>query len=80
MSKVPFRLELLEASHDRSTFNCGTPALDRYFREPVCQDMRRRVATCFVALSGDQRIAGYYTLASACVPLTELPPETCVIT
>jgi hypothetical protein len=32
-------------------------------------------ATCFVALSGDQRIAGYYTLASASVPLTELPPE-----
>jgi ribosomal protein S18 acetylase RimI-like enzyme len=75
MSSAPFRLALLDVSHDRSTFDSGTPALDRYFREHVSQDMRRRVATCFVALSGDQRIAGYYTLASASVPLTELPPE-----
>ena len=57
MSKAPFRVALLDASHDRSTFNSGTPALDRYCREQVSQDMRRRVATCFVALSGDQRIA-----------------------
>ena len=31
MSRAPFRLALLDASHDRSTFNCGTPALDRAF-------------------------------------------------
>ena len=34
---------LLDAPHDRSTFNSGTPALDRYFREQVSQDMRRSV-------------------------------------
>lgn len=75
MSRAPFRVALLDASHDRTTFDCGTPALDRYLREQVTQDMRRRVATCFVAVTDDQRIAGYYTLASASVPLTELPPE-----
>jgi ribosomal protein S18 acetylase RimI-like enzyme len=75
MSRAPFRVALLDAAHDRSTFDCGTPALDRYFKEQVRQDMRRRVASCFVALTDDQRIAGYYTLASASVPLTELPPE-----
>ncbi|HRH18043.1 MAG TPA: GNAT family N-acetyltransferase [Aquabacterium sp.] len=76
MSRAPFRLALLDASHDRLTFDSGTPALDRYVREQATQDMRRRVASCFVALADDQRIAGYYTLASASVPLTELPPET----
>lgn len=76
MSRAPFRVALLDASHDRSTFDSGTPALDRYVREQATQDMRRRVASCFVALADDQRIAGYYTLASASVPLTELPPET----
>ena len=75
-SRAPFRLALLDASHDRSTFNSGTLALDRYLHEQVTQDMRRRVAICFVALSDDQRIAGYYTLASASVPLTELPSES----
>ena len=76
MSRAPFRVALLDASHDRSTFDSGTPALDRYVREQATQDMRRRVASCFVALADDQRIAGYYTLASASVPLTELPPES----
>ncbi len=76
MSRAPFRVALLDASHDRLTFDSGTPALDRYVREQATQDMRRRVASCFVALADDQRIAGYYTLASASVPLTELPPET----
>jgi ribosomal protein S18 acetylase RimI-like enzyme len=76
VSRAPFRVALLDASHDRLTFDSGTPALDRYVREQATQDMRRRVASCFVALADDQRIAGYYTLASASVPLTELPPET----
>jgi len=75
MSGAPFRVALLDASYDRSAFNSGTPALDRYLSEQATQDMRRRVATCFVALTDEQRIAGYYTLASASVPLVELPPE-----
>ncbi len=75
MSRAPFRLALLDASHDRSGFDSGAPALDRYFKEQVTQDVRRRVASCFVALTEDQRIAGFYTLASASVPLTELTPE-----
>lgn len=75
MSRAPFRLALLDASHDRSGFDSGSPALDRYFKEQVTQDVRRRVASCFVALTEDQRIAGFYTLASASVPLTELTPE-----
>jgi ribosomal protein S18 acetylase RimI-like enzyme len=75
MSRAPFRLALLDASHDRSSFDSGASALDRYFKEQVTQDVRRRVASCFVALTDDQRIAGFYTLASASVPLTELTPE-----
>lgn len=75
MNRAPFRLALLDASHDRSSFDSGAPALDRYFKEQVTQDVRRRVASCFVALTEDQRIAGFYTLASASVPLTELTPE-----
>lgn len=75
MSRAPFRLALLDASHDRSNFDSGAPALDRYFKEQVTQDVRRRVASCFVAMTEDQRIAGFYTLASASVPLTELTPE-----
>ena len=37
--------------------------------------MRRRFAACFVALTDTDRIAGYYTLASASLLLADLPAE-----
>ena len=54
-------------------FNSGSGALDAYFKQQVTQDIRRRVTACFVALTREQRIAGYYTLASAGLLLTDLP-------
>jgi len=69
----PFRVVSLDRTHDRRTFVSGSEALDSYFRENVTQDMRRRVTACFVALTRDGRIAGYYTLASASVLLSDLP-------
>ena len=69
-----FSVEALEKKHARDSFSCGVAALDRYFREQVTQDMRRRVATCFVAVDhASQRVAGYYTLAAASVALEDLP-------
>ena len=74
MNGAPFLVTALDtAAHDRDSFRSGVAALDRYLREQVSQDMRRRVAACFVALTGEQRIAGYYTLATASVPLADLP-------
>lgn len=76
MSRAPFRLALLDGAHDRAAFDSGSPALDRYLKEQVSQDIRRRVAICFVALADETCIAGYYTLASASVLLADLPAST----
>jgi len=76
MSRAPFLLARLDASHDRTTFRSDSEPLNRYLREQVTQDMRRRVAACFVALTDEQRIAGYYTLASASLLLADLPLAT----
>jgi ribosomal protein S18 acetylase RimI-like enzyme len=73
MSGAPFLLAPLDVAHDRSTFRSDSEPLNRYLREQVTQDIRRRMAACFVALTDEQRIAGYYTLASASLPLTDLP-------
>jgi GNAT superfamily N-acetyltransferase len=71
---VRFRIEALGAHHERSDFDCGVEPLDRYFRQQVTQDIRRRVTACFVAVAADGgTLAGYYTLASASVALSELP-------
>lgn len=73
MSSAPFRLAPLDTAHDRAAFNCGSEPLNRYLREQATQDVRRRVSACFVALAEGQRIAGYYTLASASLLLADLP-------
>lgn len=73
---APFRIEPLGGQIDRATFASGEAALDRYFRTQVTQDIRRRVANCFVAVEAETRqVAGYYTLASASIPIADLPPE-----
>lgn len=48
--------------------------LDRYLRQQVSQDVRRRIATCFVIVeAASGALAGYYTLAATSVLLRELP-------
>lgn len=49
MSRAPFQLAPLDAAHDRAAFRSDSEPLDRYLREQVTQDIRRRVAACFVA-------------------------------
>ena len=72
----PFRIELLTSEHNRAAFSCGVEALDRYLREQASQDMRRLVASCYVAVdSGTSALAGYYTLNAAGIPLTDIPEQ-----
>lgn len=73
---APFYLESLESRHDRSTFVCGEERLDRYFQTQVTQDIRRRIANCFVAVeSTSNRVVAYYTIASASVSTPDLPAD-----
>jgi GNAT superfamily N-acetyltransferase len=69
------RIERL-ADHDRSAFECGVPALDHYFRSQGGEDVRRRVASCFVAVAErDGAVRGFYTLAATGVALGDLPAD-----
>jgi ribosomal protein S18 acetylase RimI-like enzyme len=69
-----FGIETLQDHHGRAGFHCGSEPLDRYFREQVTQDVRRRATACYVALAPEGgRIAGCYTLATGGVPLAETP-------
>jgi ribosomal protein S18 acetylase RimI-like enzyme len=61
----------------QKAFNSDSEQLNRYLREQVTQDVRRRVAACFVALADGPRTAGYYTLASASLLLADLAASTC---
>ena len=76
MDESPLTVAPLGAHHDRASFSCGEPSLDRYIRRQASQDARRRGARVFVALGGPpERIAGYYTLSAAGFERDNLPAE-----
>jgi GNAT superfamily N-acetyltransferase len=69
-------MEPLGSAHDRSAFHCGEDALDRYLQTQATQDIRRHIANCFVAIeTATSRVAAYYTLSSASIPIIDLPAE-----
>ena len=70
-----FVTEALSREHDRATFRSGVGVLDRYLRELALQDIKRRVAGCFVALNEARAIMGFYTLAATSVAVDALPPD-----
>lgn len=56
----------------REGFHSSSAALNRYFHTQVSQDVKKRVASCFV-LVNESQIIGYYTLSAASVSLADLP-------
>lgn len=57
-------IQLLEKTHNRKDFECEENSLTEYIRKQVRQDIRKRLATCFVAVDNKQTVVGYYTLTS----------------
>jgi GNAT superfamily N-acetyltransferase len=71
-----FRFESLGGGHERKSFRCGDDALDRCLQTQATQDIRRNVANCFVVVEiATGKVAAYYTLSAASIPLVDLPPE-----
>lgn len=70
-------IEALRTIHDRSSFSCGKPPLDRYIRAQATQDIRRGVASVFVAVMAERhkRILGFFTLSAASIVPSDLPPD-----
>jgi len=76
MKSAPFRIEPLSDAHERGAFRCGEEALDRYFQTQATQDIRRRVANCFVAVEiATGQVAAFYTMSAASIAFVDLPPE-----
>jgi GNAT superfamily N-acetyltransferase len=71
----PFSVVALDRK-DRGGFDCGSIALNGYLQMQAGQDMKRRVAACFVAVDRSTgAIAGFYTLSACHVHLSDLAPD-----
>jgi GNAT superfamily N-acetyltransferase len=68
--------QYLTKAHTRSPFCCGEDSLDRYFRERVIQDVKRKTAAAFVLTDESGAIVlGYYTLSATVIYVGDLPAE-----
>ncbi|MGB0843318.1 MAG: GNAT family N-acetyltransferase [Alphaproteobacteria bacterium] len=75
MNHGSFHIKPLE-KENRTDFDCGSKALNHYFGMQVSQDVKRKVAKCFIAIDkNSDQIAGFYTLCACNVRLQALPRE-----
>ena len=70
-----YRIEALDAHHDRSGFRCGVSDLDAYFEQRAGQDMKRKLAAVFVLTADGKTVSGYYTLSAHSIAAADLPPD-----
>jgi len=67
----------LNPTHDRTTFECGVEALDRYLKKQAKQDIKRSISRVFIATNPNnpKRAIGYYTLSTLSIDLNQLPEK-----
>ncbi|MEC4813139.1 MAG: GNAT family N-acetyltransferase [Scytonema sp. PMC 1069.18] len=67
-------IELFDSKkHNRSVFSCGNDTLDNYIRKQASQDLKKKVATVFVAIdSPNTDIIAYYTLSAYAIDIIHL--------
>lgn len=58
------KISILDKDHNRKEFVCEEHSLTHYIRKQVNQDIRKKLAVCFVAVDDDERVTGYYTLST----------------
>ncbi len=67
-------IELLDKKHNRDDFDCGKEILNFYLKNQAGQDVRRKLAACFVwAKKETNSIQGFYTLSNNSIPLNNFP-------
>ena len=73
MSK--FTIELLHSKHKKEDFTCGIELLDAYLHKQAKQDVKRKLAACYVLANSEDNVLGYYTLSNASIPQKWIPEE-----
>jgi len=66
---------VLEKNHNRKNFTCGIDELDNYLKQYANQDIKKRLAVCYVIADKDNDVIGYYTLSSNSIELSDIPEE-----
>lgn len=64
------KIEIVEPAHYYSHFSCGVTSLDLYLQKQAIKDTVRQLSIAYVLNSDDKIVAGYYTLSSTLIELS----------
>lgn len=65
----------LASIHKKQEFDCGNSLLNRYLHKQAKQDMKRKLAVCFVFVTEENVIQGYYTLSNDGISREWIPED-----
>ena len=68
-------ISILDKAHNRKSFECEEKSLSDYIQNQVSQDIKKRLAICFVAADSDNNVIGYYTLTSESLGRDSIPEK-----
>lgn len=74
---MEFQTVGLAKHHIREEFSCGHEIVDEYLKNQANQDIRKRLAMCFVLSDEpiDNRVKGYYTFSNTSIPREFIPDD-----
>lgn len=75
LSELQFKVELLTVQHDRSSFDCGEPALNEFLQRQANQLQKRMVSKTYVAVDQKNQIAGFYSLSVTQIQREQSPEQ-----
>lgn len=79
MNTVVFKI--LEKSHNREPFDCGSLPLNNYLKTRSGQELRKNIAFPYVmTFVGKSQVMGYYTLSATSVSISDLPANLSKLT
>jgi len=69
-------IELLDKSHNREEFNCGSEALNQFLRQTARQHIQKGISRTFVLIESEcpQEIIGFFTLTLCEIRSEKFPP------
>ena len=70
-----FKLSILNKSHNRTHFDSGKESLNNYLKHQASQDIKKKLAVCFVLIDKADIVIGYYTLSNSSIPQKDIPIE-----
>jgi len=68
-------ISILDKTHNRTGFSCEEQPLTDYIQKQVSQDIKKKLAICFVAADRDNKVIGYYTLTSESLGREQIPDK-----